>query len=130
MRSCDTQETSRSVGLLGMDFITLKLAESATRSSGRSSVAIMTILLIAFASTTTHDATFVYQHVFHAGLYFRVRRIMLKVWILVKSVPKIGCQVSQPPQAFNRREQEQCFLRTNAEGGNICPASGVFSILH
>ena len=66
-------------------------------SSGRGSVDVMTILLIAFDSTTNHDATFVYQHVFNAGLYFRVRTIVLKVWILVKSVPKIECQVSQPP---------------------------------
>ena len=74
-----------------------KLAESAKRLSGRSSVKLMTILLIAFDSTTIHDTTFVYQHVFNAGLYFRVRRIVLKVWILVKSVSKIGRQVSQPP---------------------------------
>ena len=77
-----------------MDFIALKSAESATRSSGRNSVDIMTILLIAFDSTTIHDTAFVYQHVFNVGLYFRVKRIMLKVWILVKSVPKIGRQVS------------------------------------
>ena len=38
----------------------------------------MTILLIAFDSTTTHETTFVYQHVFNAGLHFRGRRIMLK----------------------------------------------------
>ena len=96
MRSCDTQETFKSIKSLRMDFITLKLAESVTRSSGRSSVDIMTILLIAFDSTTIHDTTFVYQHVFNAGLYFRVRRIMLKVWILVKSAPKIGRHVSEP----------------------------------
>ena len=38
----------------------------------------MTILLIAFDPATIHDTTFVYQHVFNAGLYFEVRRIMLK----------------------------------------------------
>ena len=88
----------------------------------------MIILHIVFDSTTIHDTTFVYQHVFNAGLYFRVRRIVLKVWLLVKSLPKIGRQVSQPPQASNWREQEQCFLRSNIEEGNICPASGVFSL--
>ena len=123
MRSCDTQETSKAFESLKNGLH--KLAESATRSSGRSSVDIMTILLIAFDSTTIHDTTFVYQHVFNAGLYFRVRRITLKVWILVKSAPKIGRQVSS-----NQREQEQCFLRSNTKGGNICPASGVFSLLH
>ena len=75
MRSCDTQETFKGVESLRMDS---KLAELATRSSGRSSVNTMTILLIAFDSTTIHDTTFVYQHVFSAGLYFRVRRITLK----------------------------------------------------
>ena len=55
---------------------------------------------------------------------------MLKVWILVKSAPKIGRQVSQPPYASNRQEQEQFFLRSNTEGGNICQASGVFSLFH
>ena len=90
----------------------------------------MTILLIAFDSTTIHNTMFVYQHVFKAGLYFGVRGIMLKVWILVKSAPKIGRQVRQPPQASNRREQKQYLLKSNTEGGNICPASGVFSLLH
>ena len=47
----------------------MELAESATRSSGRSSVDVMTMLLIAFDSTTIHDTTFVYQHVLNAGLY-------------------------------------------------------------
>ena len=55
------------------------------------------LILIAFDSTTIHDTTFVYQHVFNVGLYFLVKRIMLKVWILVKSASKIGWQVSQPP---------------------------------
>ena len=77
----------------------MKLLHAATRSSGRSSVHVMTILLIAFDSTMIQDtrSKFVYQHVFKARLYFRVRRIVLKVWILVKSVPKIERQVSQPP---------------------------------
>ena len=38
---------------------------------------------------------------------------MLKVWILVKSVPKIGRLVGQPPKASNRREQEHCFLMSS-----------------
>ena len=128
MRSCDTQETFKSVESLRIRYS--KLTEPATRSSGRISVDVMIILMIAFDSITIHDTTFVYQHVFNARLYFRVRRIELKVWILVKSAPKIGRQFSQPPQASNRREQEQCFLRSNTEGENICPASGVFSLLY
>ena len=56
---------------LKMDLITLfKSAESATWSSGRSSVAVMTILLIAFDLTPINDTTFVEQHVFNTGLYF------------------------------------------------------------
>ena len=80
-----------------MDFITLSWPNRQRGRAGRSSVDIMTILLIAVDSTTIHHTTFVHQHVFNAGLYFRVRRIMLKVWILVKSAPKIGSQVGQPP---------------------------------
>ena len=72
MKSCDTvQETSKSIASLKIEFIpSYKLAESATWSSGRSSVDAMTILLIAFDSTPIHDTTFVQQHVFNAGLYF------------------------------------------------------------
>ena len=57
----------RSTASLKMDFISLsKLAKSATCSSGKSSVDIMTILLITFDSTSIHDTTFVQQHVFNA----------------------------------------------------------------
>ena len=56
MRSCDVQQTSKSIASLKMDFITLsKLAESATWSSGRSSVDKMTILLISFDLTSIHE---------------------------------------------------------------------------
>ena len=54
-----------------MDFIARsKLAESATWSSGRSSVDIMTILSTAFDSTPIHDTLSVEQRVFNAGHYF------------------------------------------------------------
>ena len=55
---------------------------------------------------------------------------MLKVWILVKSVPKIGRQVGRPPWASIQREQEQCLLGSNIEGGDIYLASEVFSLLY
>ena len=51
-------------------------------------------LIDRFDSTTIHDTTLVYKRVFSAKLYFR--RIVLKVWILAKNVPKIARQVSQP----------------------------------
>ena len=71
MRSCDTQETSKNIASLKMDFITLcKLVESATWLSGRRSVDKITIVLIAFDSTPIHGTTFVQTDVFNAGLYF------------------------------------------------------------
>ena len=116
IEQCLTNNEPHRTSLIKNELHYSKLAESATWSRGRSSVDIMTILLIACDSTTIHDTACVYQHVFNAGLYFRVRRITLEVWILVKSVPKIGRQVGQPPQASNRREQELCFLKSATEG--------------
>ena len=53
---------------------------------------------------------------------------MLKVGILVKSVPKIGHQVGRPPRASIR--QEQCFLESNTEGGDIyLVLRGIFIII-
>ena len=71
MRSCDTQETFKSVESLRMDFITPSRPNQQRGRAAGAQLIIMTILLIAFDSTTIHDTTFVYQHVFNAGLYFR-----------------------------------------------------------
>ena len=55
-----------------------KLAESATWSNSRSSVDIMTISLIAFDSTTTHDTMFCVSTRFHCWALFSSKKNYVK----------------------------------------------------
>ena len=79
MRSCEIQQTSKSIASLKMNFITLsKLAESATWSSGRGSVDKMTILLISFDSTSIHELRLCRNTFSMLGFIFLVKKNCVK----------------------------------------------------
>ena len=116
MGPCDAQETSKNIASLKIDFITIsKLAETATWSSGRSPVDIMTVLLIALIQLQLTTLRLCSNTFSTLGFIIWVGRTKLKVSIL----PKIRCQVGRAPWASIWREQEQCFLKSNTEGSNI-----------
>ena len=79
MRSCDIQQTSKSIASLKMDFITLsKLAELAMWSSSNSSVDKMTILLISFDSTSIHELCLCGNSFSMLGFIFLVKKNCVK----------------------------------------------------
>ena len=80
------------------------MAESATWSSGSSSVDIMTILSTAFDSTPIYDTTFVEQSVFNARLYFLGEKNCVKSVDFgqecAEKVPKIAKSVDRHRRLF------------------------------